>query len=62
MSVNSRIIRFTQWHLQLDEAVQREARQRGATFRLLRLQALRLTIKQRLAALMRRPLSRPLTG
>jgi len=62
MSVNSRIIRFTQWHRQLDEAVQREARQRGATFRLLRLQALRLTIKQRLAALMRQPLSRPLTG
>ncbi|SKB44815.1 hypothetical protein [Sphingopyxis flava] len=55
MSVNSRIIRFTQWRRQLDEAVRREARQRGATFRLLRLHALRLTVKQRLAALMRRP-------
>ncbi len=55
MSVKSDIFRFTEWHRQLDEALRREARERGATFRLLRLQALRLAVKQRLAALMQRP-------
>ena len=56
MSLNPHIYRLTVLHRQLDEAVRREARRRGGDpFRVLRLKKLKLAVKDRLAATMRRP-------
>ena len=56
MTLNPNLYRLTVLHRQLDEAMRREGRQRGADpFRLLRLKTLKLAVKQRLAALSLRP-------
>lgn len=54
MSINPHIYRLTMLHRKLDEAVRREARQRGGDmFRVLRLKKLKLAVKDRLTLLMR---------
>ena len=55
MSNNSRFHRLTRLHRRIDDALRREAGRRGDPFRRLRLQALKASVKARLAALMRRP-------
>lgn len=56
MSANPQIYRLTVLHRQLDDAVRREARRRGGDpFRLLRLKKLKLAVRDRLSALLRRP-------
>lgn len=56
MSFKSRFYRLTELHRQLDDALRRENRRRGADpFRLLRLKTLKLAVRTRLAALSRRP-------
>lgn len=56
MTYNPNLYRLTLLHSQLDAAERREVRRRGADpFRLLRLKTLKLAVKQRLAALSRRP-------
>ena len=60
MTVNPNFYRLTVLHRQLDDAERREIRRRGADpFRLLRLKTLKLAVKERLAALVRRPALRP---
>ena len=60
MTFSPNFYRLTLLHRQLDDAEQREARRRGADpFRLLRLKTLKLAVKERLAALVRRPALRP---
>lgn len=54
MFTNARFYRLTRLHRQLDDAMRREARRRGADpFRMLRIKALKLAVKSRLAVLMR---------
>ena len=56
MTLNSRLYRLTVLHRQIDDALRREMRRRGADpFRLLRLKALKRTIKDRLAKPALRP-------
>lgn len=56
MSFKSRFISLTRLHRQLDDAMRREMRgHRGDSFRILRLRALKLSVRARLAALMRAP-------
>ncbi len=56
MSRNARFHTLTRLHRQLDDAMRREARSRGTDpFRMLRIKALKLAVKSRLAALMRQP-------
>ncbi len=56
LSVQSRFLSLTRLHRRIDDAMRREGRPGGDALRLLRLRALRLAIKMRLAALMgRRP-------
>lgn len=56
MTLNPRFYRLTVLHRQLDDALRRENRRRGADpFRLLRLKALKLAVRKRLAGLSRRP-------
>ncbi len=60
MTLNPNLYRLTVLHRQLDDAERREVRRRGADpFRLLRLKALKLAVKKRLAVLTRRPALRP---
>ncbi len=60
MTLNPNLYRLTVLHRQLDDAERREVRRRGADpFRLLRLKALKLAVKKRLAALTQRPALRP---
>ena len=60
MTFNPNFYRLTVLHRQLDDAERREIRRRGADpFRLLRLKTLKLAVKERLAALVRRPALRP---
>ncbi len=60
MTLNPNLYRLTVLHRQLDEAERREVRRRRADpFRLLRLKALKLAVKKRLAALTVRPALRP---
>ena len=60
MIFNPNFYRLTLLHRQLDDAERREIRRRGADpFRLLRLKTLKLAVKERLAALVRRPALRP---
>lgn len=50
MTLNPRLYRLTVLHRQIDDALRRETRRRGADpFRLLRLKTLKLMIKERLA-------------
>ena len=59
MIFNPNFYRLTLLHRQLDDAERREARRRGADpFRLLRLKTLKLSVKERLAALTLRSLRR----
>lgn len=56
MSFKSRFLSLTRLHRQLDDAMHREMRGRGGDpFRILRLRTLKLSVKARLAALMRAP-------
>jgi hypothetical protein len=56
MTFKSRFYRLTELHRRIDDALRRENRRRGADpFRLLRLQTLKLAIRQRLAGLSRQP-------
>ncbi len=56
MTLNPNLYRLTVLHRQLADAERREARRRRADlFRLLRLKTLKLTVKERLAALKLRP-------
>lgn len=56
--MSSSTYRLTQTHRRLDEAIATEMRRRlPDRFRLLRLRALRLLVKDRLAELMRRPVA-----
>ena len=49
MTLNSRLYRLTVLHRQIDDALRREMQRRGTDpFRLLRLKALKRTIKERL--------------
>jgi uncharacterized protein len=58
MSLNPYLFRLTQMHRQLDDAIRRETtRPAGDRYRVLRLKKLKLAVKDRLAQLMRRPLS-----
>ncbi|WP_236659651.1 DUF465 domain-containing protein [Sphingopyxis jiangsuensis] len=55
MSLNPHIYHLSALHRRLDEAVRREARRRGGDpFRLLRLKKLKLAVRDRLSAIMRR--------
>jgi len=56
MTFKSRFYRLTELHRQIDDALRRENRRRGADpFRLLRLQSLKLAVRKRLASLSRQP-------
>ncbi len=56
MTFNTRFYRLTVLHRQLDDALRRENRRRGADpFRLLRLKTLKLAVRSRLARLSRQP-------
>ncbi len=56
MSINPYLFRLTVVHRQLDDAIRREAGRIGAdSLRVLRLKKLRLLVKDRIAAVMRRP-------
>ncbi|MBL0767358.1 DUF465 domain-containing protein [Sphingopyxis sp. XHP0097] len=53
--MNPHIYHLSALHRRLDEAVRREARRRGGDpFRLLRLKKLKLAVRDRLSAIMRR--------
>lgn len=61
--MNAHIYQLSVLHRRLDEAVRQETRRRsGDAWRLLRLKKLRLAVKDRLAALMRRALPIALTA
>ena len=54
MTLNPRFYRLSVLHRQLDDALRRENRRRGADpFRLLRLKTLKLAVRKRLATLSR---------
>ncbi|GAA0863197.1 hypothetical protein GCM10009115_12870 [Sphingopyxis soli] len=56
MTFRSRFYRLTELHRQIDDALRRENRRRGADpFRLLRLKTLKLAVRKRLASLSRQP-------
>lgn len=56
MTFKSRFYRLTVLHRQIDDALRRENRRRGADpFRLLRLKTLKLSVRKRLASLSRQP-------
>lgn len=56
MTFKSRFYRLTELHRQIDDALRRENRRRGADpFRLLRLKTLKLAVRKRLANLSRQP-------
>ncbi|UKK84568.1 DUF465 domain-containing protein [Sphingopyxis sp. BSN-002] len=56
MTFKSRFYRLTELHRQIDDALRRENRRRGADpFRLLRLKTLKLAVRKRLASLSRQP-------
>lgn len=56
MTFQSRFYRLTELHRQIDDALRRENRRRGADpFRLLRLKTLKLAVRKRLASLSRQP-------
>lgn len=60
MRFSSNFYRLTVLHRQLDEAERYEVRRQGADpFRLLRLKALKLAVKRRLAAITLRSLRQP---
>lgn len=55
MTLNPRFYRLTLLHRQLDDALRRESRSGASPFRLLRLKALKLAVRARLATLSRQP-------
>lgn len=56
MTLNPRFYRLSVLHRQIDDALRRENRRRGADpFRLLRLKTLKLAVRKRLATLSRPP-------
>ena len=55
MSLNTRFYSLSLLHRRLDEAMRRERGRGRDALRLLRLRALKLAVKRRLAALMHRP-------